>query len=147
MVVRVVLDTTVLVAGLRSASGASRQLLRAALEKRFTLLLSVSLVIEYEAVATRKEHLKASGLKSAEVVALLDAMVSVSEPVVPRFRWRPMLRDPDDDMVFEAAFNGQADLLVTFNRSDFVSHTSKLNIRIASPAEALRELEKLDEKK
>jgi putative PIN family toxin of toxin-antitoxin system len=144
MVVRVVLDTTVLVAGLRSASGASRQLLRAALEKRFTLLLSVSLVIEYEAVATRKEHLKASGLKSAEVVALLDAMVSVSEPVVPRFRWRPMLRDP---MVFEAAFNGQADLLVTFNRSDFVSHTSKLNIRIASPAEALRELEKLDEKK
>ncbi len=144
---RVVLDTTVLVAGLRSASGASRQLLRRALEKRFVLLLSVPLVIEYEAVATRKEHLKASGVKNADVVALLDALISVSEPVVPRFRWRPMLRDPDDDMVFEAAFNGQADLLVTFNRSDFTPLAPKSNIRIASPAEALRELEKFDEKK
>jgi putative PIN family toxin of toxin-antitoxin system len=145
--VRLVLDTTVLVAGLRSASGASRQLLRAALEKRFVLLLSVPLVIEYEAVATRKEHLKASGLKSAEVVALLDALISVSEPVVPRFRWRPMLRDPNDDMVFEAALNGHADLLVTFNRTDFAPLAPKSNIRIASPAEALRELEKFHEKK
>ena len=144
---RVVLDTTVLIAGLRSASGASRQLLRAALEKRFVLLLSVPLVIEYEAVATRKEHLKASGLKSAEVVVLLDALISVSEPVVPRFRWRPMLRDPNDDMVFEAAFHGQADLLVTFNRSDFEPLASKSKIRIALPAEALRELEKFHEKK
>jgi putative PIN family toxin of toxin-antitoxin system len=145
--VRLVLDTTVLVAGLRSASGASRRLLRAALEKRFVLLLSVPLVIEYEAVATRKEHLRASGLKSTEVVALLDALISVSEPVVPRFRWRPMLRDPNDDMVFEAAFNGQADLLVTFNRTDFAPLAPKSNIRIASPGEALRELEKFHEKK
>jgi putative PIN family toxin of toxin-antitoxin system len=145
--VRIVLDTTILVAGLRSASGASRQLLRAALEKHFVLLLSVPLVIEYEAVATRKEHLKASGLKGAEVLALLDALISVSEPVVPRFRWRPMLRDPNDDMVFEAAFNGRADLLVTFNRRDFSPFASESNIRIASSAEALRELEKYHEKK
>jgi putative PIN family toxin of toxin-antitoxin system len=141
-----VLDTTVMVAALRSAAGASRQLVVAALEKRFELLLSVPLFIEYEAVLTRKEHLRASGLKRAEVMALLDALAIVAEPVVPNFRWRPMLRDPNDDMVFEAALNGQADLLVTFNKRDFEQSMLK-HLRIASPAEALGELEESHEKK
>ena len=57
-----------------------------------------------------------------------------------------MLRDPNDDMVFEAAFNGAADLLVTFNKSDFEQITGA-NLRIASPSEALRILEGRDEKK
>jgi putative PIN family toxin of toxin-antitoxin system len=134
-----VLDTAVLVAGLRSATGASRQLVVAALERRFQLLVSVPLMIEYEAVLTRREHLKAAGLKAAEVVELLDALASVLEPVVPAFRWRPMLRDPNDDMVFEAALNGRADLLVTFNKRDF-EQLGLRNLRIVSPGEALREL-------
>ena len=130
-----------MVAALRSPAGASRQLLVAALEKKFELLLSVPLMIEYESVLTRKEHLKAAGLKEAEVEELLDALAAVAEPVVPSFRWRPMLRDANDDMVFEAALNGQADLLVTFNKRDFV-HLPVRNLRIASPGEALRELRK-----
>ncbi len=146
MSVRMVLDTTVLVAALRSAAGASRQLLVAALEKKFELLLSVPLMIEYESVLTRKEHLKAAGLKEAEVKELLDALAAVAEPVVPSFRWRPMLRDPNDDMVFEAVLNGQADLLVTFNKRDF-EQAALRNLRIASPGEALRELRKSYEKK
>jgi putative PIN family toxin of toxin-antitoxin system len=141
-----VLDTTVVVAGLRSATGASRQLLLAALAKRFELLLSVPLFIEYEAVLTRAEHLKAAGVKAAEVRELLDALASVAEPVVPNFRWRPMLRDPNDDMVFEAAFNGAADLLITFNKTDFQQVTA-VHLRVASPGEALRALEGRDEKK
>lgn len=136
-----VLDTSVLVAALRSASGASRQLIMAALGKKFELLLSVPLMIEYESVLTRKEHLKAAGLKTAEVKELLDALAAVAEPVVPSFRWRPMLRDPNDDMVFEAALNGQADLLVTFNKRDFEQPALR-NLRIVSPGEALRELRK-----
>lgn len=141
-----VLDTTVVVAALRSAAGASRQLLTAAFEKRFELLLSVPLMIEYEAVLTRKEHLRVAGLKAAEIAELLDALAVVSEPVVPRFRWRPLLRDPNDDMVFEVAFNGQADVLVTFNKRDFEKLSSR-NLRIASPGEALRYLEESHEKK
>lgn len=135
-----------MVAALRSAAGASRQLLVAALEKRFELLLSVPLMIEYESVLTRKEHLKAAGLKAAQVKQLLDALAAVAEPVVPSFRWRPMLRDANDDMVFEAAFNGQAEMLVTFNKRDFAEIHVR-NLRIASPGEALRELRKFYEKK
>ena len=71
---RVVLDTAVMVAALRSAKGASRQLLLGAFDRRFELLLSVPLLIEYEAVLTRKEHLKAAGLKSAEVKNMIQKM-------------------------------------------------------------------------
>ncbi len=141
-----VLDTTVMVAALRSAGGASRQLFVDALDRRFVLLLSVPLLIEYEAVLTRKEHLKAAGLKVAEVGELLDALALVAEPVVPSFLWRPLLRDPNDDMVFEVALNGRADLLVTFNTEDFKKAMMK-NLRIVSSGEALRELRGSYEKK
>ncbi len=39
----------------------------AALERRLTLLVSVPLMIEYQAVMTRPEHLAASGLSAEEV--------------------------------------------------------------------------------
>ena len=135
-----------MVAALRSAGGASRQLLVDALDQRFVVLLSVPLLIEYEAVLTRKEHLKAAGVRVAEVGELLDALALVAEPVVPSFLWRPLLRDPNDDMVFEAALNGRADLLVTFNKEDFKKAVMR-NLRILSAGEALQELRGTYEKK
>ena len=80
---RLVLDTAVMVAAIRSDAGASRWLLRAALERRrgLTLLMSVALLIEYEAVMTRAEHLNASTLSVGDVEALLDAVAAVAEPV------------------------------------------------------------------
>ena len=50
---------------------------------------------------------------------MLDAVAFVAEPVRLTFLWRPGLRDADDDMVLEAAVNGQADAIVTFNHLDF----------------------------
>jgi putative PIN family toxin of toxin-antitoxin system len=116
---RVVLDTTALIAALRSDRGASRVLLTQALGGEFTLLASVPLMLEHEAVATRAEHLKAAGLSEADVQAVLDALATVIEPVRLAFLWRPLLPDGNDDMVLETALNGQADMLVTVNRRDF----------------------------
>ena len=39
----------------------------AALERRFTVLTSVPLMIEYESVMTRTEHLAMSGLTSSDI--------------------------------------------------------------------------------
>lgn len=100
---RLILDTAAMVAAIRSDAGASRRLLLAALERRFTLLASVPLMIEYQAAMTRAEHLKASGLSADDVDVLLDAVAAVVEPVRLAFLWRPAARDPDDDMVLEAA--------------------------------------------
>ena len=129
-----------MVAALRSALGASRQLLVAALEKRITLLASVPLMIEYEAVLTRPEHLHVSGLSVREMNALLDAVAAVAEPVRLSFLWRPTLPDPDDDMVLETAMNGQADYLVTFNQRDFDEPAAKLGCSVVLPKKMLHEL-------
>jgi putative PIN family toxin of toxin-antitoxin system len=143
--VRTVLDTAVLVAAIRSNKGASHQLVRAALENRFELLLSVPLLLEYEAVLKRPEHLKASGGTTREIDKLLGALIAVSKPVYRAFFWRPLLRDADDDMVLEAAMSGHADFLVTFNRRDFEPAASQLGIAIVSPQETLREIRRRDE--
>jgi putative PIN family toxin of toxin-antitoxin system len=139
--VRLILDTAVMVAAIRSDTGASRRLLLAALERRLTLLASVPLMIEYQAVMTRPEHLKASGLSAADIEVLLDAVAAVVEPVRLAFLWRPVVRDPDDDMVLEAAVNGKADALVTFNLRDFAGVANKFGIAVLSPGEAVVRLE------
>jgi putative PIN family toxin of toxin-antitoxin system len=129
-----------LVAAIRSNAGTSRLFLVAALEQRFTLLVSVALMIEYEAVMTRTQHLVASKLSAEDVGILLDAVASVSEPVRPAFLWRPSLRDADDDMVLEVAVNGQANAIVTFNRRDFRPATERFGIEVLSPGAAIERL-------
>jgi predicted nucleic acid-binding protein len=141
---RLVLDTVTVVAAIRSDAGASRWLLRAALERRrgLTLLVSVPLLIEYEAVMTRREHLDASGLSAADVGALLDAVAAVAEPVRLAYLWRPTLQDGDDDMVLEVAINGRADGVVTFNLRDFALPSKRFGISVLSPGQAMKRLEK-----
>jgi putative PIN family toxin of toxin-antitoxin system len=141
--VRVVLDTSVLVAALRSPKGASRRLVQEALEQRYELLISVALVLEYEVVLTRPEHLAKSGLDFHEANELLDALVKVAAPVRLTFMWRPALRDPDDDMVLEVAVNGNADVLVTFNLRDFKQVSEGFGVAVLSPGEALRKVKTL----
>jgi putative PIN family toxin of toxin-antitoxin system len=139
---RLVLDTVAMVAAIRSDTGASRRLLVEALEDRFVMLVSVPLLIEYEAVMTRQEHLAASRLSVRDVKALLDAAVAaVAEPVRLDFLWRPVLNDADDDMVLETAVNGRADAIVTFNRRHFASVRKQFGIDALPPAEAVRRLE------
>jgi putative PIN family toxin of toxin-antitoxin system len=135
-----VVDADVMVAALRSDRGASRQLLLAALDQRFELLLSVPLILEYEAVLTRPQHLAACGLSSVEVGHVLDDLAAVARPVRLAFRWRPRLSDPDDDMVLEAAINGTASAIVTFNERDFVSGTIGFRCLVISPAAALQQI-------
>ena len=127
-----------MVAAIRSDAGASRRLLVAALEQRFTMLVSVPLLVEYQAVMTRAEHLTVSKLSAGDVSVLLDAVAAVGAPVRLAFLWRPTLRDPDDDMVLEAAVNGQADAIVTFNRRDFRPAREQFGIEVLSPGAAIK---------
>lgn len=138
---RLVLDTATMVAAIRSNAGASNRLLVAGLERRFALLVSTPLLIEYEAVMTRPEHLQASGLTDGEVAMVLDALAATAEPVRLAFLWRPAVRDPDDDMVLEVAANGHADAIVTFNLRDFSAVAGRFGVEVLSPGAVLRRLE------
>ena len=132
-----------MVAALRSDRGASRQLLLAALDQQYELLLSVPLLLEYEAVLTRPEHLIASGLSSADIGHVLDSLAAVARPVQLSFRWRPRLSDPDDDMILETAINGSAKAIVTFNQRDFMHGTKGFSCAVILPPTALQQIRSL----
>ncbi|MCA3106168.1 MAG: putative toxin-antitoxin system toxin component, PIN family [Rhodocyclaceae bacterium] len=139
---RRVLDTGVLVAGLRSPTGASAEILRRIHGRRFVMLASVALFLEYETVLTRSEHLRALQLSGARMRRLLDELAEMVMPVESWFQWRPQLRDPADEMVLEAAVNGRSDVLISFNSRDFSNAPSHFGIELATPGQFLRSLQK-----
>ena len=132
------MDTDSVVAAMRSPGGASAALLRAAREGRATLLATAPLCIEYESVCSRPEHIVAAGFGPANLAVFLDAVVDLVEPVEAWFLWRPQLRDPGDELVLEAAANGRAVAIATFNRKDFLPGASRFGVEVLLPKEALR---------
>jgi putative PIN family toxin of toxin-antitoxin system len=140
--VRLVLDTDVVVAAMRSPRGASAELLRRIDGGEAVMLLTVALALEYEAVCTLPEHRLASGLSASEVGAYVDGLIELAEPVRAFFRWRPQLRDPGDELVLEAAVNGQADAIVTFNEKHLSEARRAFGIEVIRPADALRRVKK-----
>jgi len=67
--------------------------------------------------------------------------IELAEPVRLAYLSRPQLRDPDDGMVLEAAINGQADRLVTFNQRDCALAGGRFGLVICAPRTALLALE------
>ena len=130
-----VLDTNVLVAAVRSPKGASAEILRRVLAGRFNALCSVPLFLEYEAVLLRPEQLKAAGVTAGDVMNLLDVLAGKVQRVDIAYLWRPQLRDAADDMVLEAAVNGQATSIITFNQRDFLPQTLNFGIAVLTPAQ------------
>jgi putative PIN family toxin of toxin-antitoxin system len=134
---RLVFDADAVVAGMRSPGGASAALIRAVRGAQATLLLSVPLAMEYEAVCRRPEHRMEAGLSGRQVEIFLDAIIAMAEPVRTHFLWRPQLRDPNDEMVLEAAVNGKADVLVTFNVRDYGTAAAQFGVEVLLPREAI----------
>lgn len=137
---RYVLDTNIIIAGLRSASGASAALLRLVLEEKCKILISVPLALEYEAKCLLPEHRVQSGLQESEVELVIATLCSIAEPVQNHFLWRPQLRDAADEMVLETAINGNADGLVTFNIRDFGQAPARFGIALLTPQKALKRI-------
>jgi putative PIN family toxin of toxin-antitoxin system len=138
---RVVIDTDVMVATFESPTGASRRLVSEVLEGRVTLLLSTSLMLEYEDVLTRSQTLARSRLTVGEVLEVLDELARICLPVGFDYRWRPAARDPDDDLVLETAINGSADVIATFNAKDTTVGAKLFGIAVERPGTVLRRLE------
>ena len=134
---RVVLDTNVLVSALRSRKGASYALLSQVGTGRFTLCLSVPLMLEYESVLLRQ--LRDTGLTRTDIEDVLDFLGLTGEPCTVYFRWRPYLKDPDDDMVLELAVAAGCSRIVTHNVRDF-RELPHFAVEAVTPAEFLREI-------
>lgn len=137
---RLVLDTNVVVAGVRSRTGASNPLLIAGFKGRFRWCCSVPLFYEYEDVLNRAEFLLEAGMTREEIGHFLTDLAAMVSPVDLHFLWRPQLRDPGDEIVLETAVNARAGAFVTHNAKDFGSAPGRFGIEVLPPAEALRRL-------
>jgi predicted nucleic acid-binding protein len=112
-----VCSTNVVVAAMRSPTGASAALLMVASRSELTMLANVVLALEYEAACQLAEHRLAAGFDLDRGGIFSDAVLAMVEPVETHFMWRPRLRDPADELVFDAAVDGQAAAIVTFERA------------------------------
>jgi putative PIN family toxin of toxin-antitoxin system len=135
-----VIDTCILVSGLRSKNGASNALLRLVSEGELRPIVTIALFLEYEAVLKRPEHRLASGMSLERLDRFLGALASACDGAETNFRWRPQLSDPNDEMVLEAALNGAATAIVTHNIKDFKHATTQFGIEVISPQEAIRRI-------
>ena len=134
---QIVLDTNVLVAGLRSQRGASFRLLSLVGRGRFDINLSVPLVMEYEEVLMREvaeQHVARSVIED-----VLDFHCDVAHRHRVFFLWRPTLRDADDDMVLELAVAAGCSRIVTHNLRDFAG-VERFSIRAITPGAFLHEI-------
>lgn len=134
---RFVLDTSVVVAGLRSRLGASNRILTLVAEERLVPLVTTALFLEYEDVLNRPEQRLATHMSEDDVAQFLAAFASAAEPVDVHFLWRPQLADPADELVLEAAVNGRAQAIVTHNVRHFLPAPREFGVQVITLAELL----------
>jgi putative PIN family toxin of toxin-antitoxin system len=112
----VVIDTNVFVAGLRSGGGASREVLRRALEGTYLPLFSNALWLEYEDVLGRPIWTQETSPEDRHEV--LAALAAGGRWVKIYYGWRPNLRDAGDDYLVELAVAGGARAVISHNVRD-----------------------------
>jgi putative PIN family toxin of toxin-antitoxin system len=136
MPLQIVIDTNVLNSALRSQQGASFRLLSLIGESSlFEINISVPLILEYEDVT--KRYLKEMGLTQKDVSDIIDYLCSVGNRRRIYFLWRPLLKDPKDDMILELAVEAQCDYIISFNKRDFVG-IQQFDLQALTPQEFLK---------
>lgn len=135
---KIVIDTNVFVAGLRSNQGASHLILQKISSKEIKGIISVPVFLEYEDVLKRPGNLDAFGMNTEDIDVILDMVCLRFHHVMIHFLWRPCLKDPADDMLLELATGGGADAIVTHNTKHFKEVTNTFNkIKILTPKDYL----------
>ncbi len=137
LIPQVVLDTNVIIAGLRSQRGSAFRLLTLVGTASFDIHLSVPLVLEYQEALSRETSNLYIGAKEVDDFIEFHCLVATKHQIF--FLWRPYLRDPKDDMVLELAVTAGCDSAVTYNTRDFVG-IEKFGINVITPAELLKNI-------
>ena len=137
---QIVLDTNIIYSALRSRRGASYRLLSLLDSPKFEINLSVPMVIEYEDVLLRKIH--TLNFNESQIDQFLDYLCLVGNWHEVYFLWRPILKDPEDDMILELAVRANCKYIVTYNNADFQG-VDKFDIKLATAKEFLQIIQEL----
>ena len=133
----IVIDTNVILSALQSRLGKSFELISKIGNGMFDYAISVPLVLEYEAIL--KSHLNKTIYDDSDIEAFIDYLCATGINTSIFYLWRPYLKDPFDDHILEVAINSNAQIIVTFNKKDFLD-AECLGIKILTPKEFLEEL-------
>ncbi|MEX1329227.1 MAG: putative toxin-antitoxin system toxin component, PIN family [Desulfobacterales bacterium] len=133
---KIVIDTNVLVAALRSRRGASFKLVSFLPTDKFSIFISVPLVLEYEDALMR---LESPAITEQDIRDFVDFLCEIGHHQEIFFLWRPFLPDPSDDHVLEVAVAAGCDAIVTYNKRDFEG-IERFGLRILDPRELLSEI-------
>lgn len=112
--IRVVLDTNVVVSAHLNDDGYEKHVLDLALAGRIEIVASEKILTEYEDVLRRPKF----ALGPRQVAKSLRLVLAGARMVNPR-REVTAARDPDDNRFLECAEAGRADYLVTGNKRHF----------------------------
>ena len=136
---QIVIDTDVFISALRSRKGGSYKLLTLLGTDKFEINVSVALILEYEYVA--KRYVKEMSLNENDVDDIVDYICLVANKRKVFYLWRPVLRDPNDDMVLELASAANCDFIVTFNKKHFRNQDLKpFGLKALTPGEFLKKI-------
>ena len=136
---RYLLDTNVIVAALRSHTGASNALLRLALQGRLPLVLHHKLVYEYRDVLGRPACLADTSVTLADAEILLAHLQALADEIEVRYLWRPNLRDEGDNFIVEIAMAAWPCTIVTHNMADFARAELRFpQIAICTPGQLMQ---------
>jgi len=134
---RIIIDTNVLVSALRSRHGASFKLVSLLPSVKFSIAISVPLILEYEDVFSRR--LESSEITKQDVGNFVDFLCEIGHHQEIFFLWRPLLPDPSDDHMLEVAVAAGCEVIVTYNQRDFRG-LEKFGLRVLDPKTFLAEI-------
>lgn len=132
---QIVLDTNVLLAGLRSQNGASYKLLTILNDNRWQLNISTALVFEYEEILKREQM--QLGLNLEDIDNVIKALCAIGNKRSIFYLRRPLLNDPDDEFLVDLAVESQADYIITYNQKD-LQPAEKFGIKVVTPKQFLQ---------
>ena len=139
-VIQIVLDTNIIYSALRSKRGASYRLLSLLDSTKFEINLSVPLIIKYEDILLRK--INTLNFNEPQIGQFLYYLILVGKWHDVYFLWRPILKDPKDDMLLELAVRANCKYIVTYNEADFQG-VDRFDIKLVTAKEFLQSIKEL----
>jgi len=134
---QIVIDTNVIVSGLRSRRGAAYKLLTMLKDNRWQVNISTALIPEYEEILKREQA--DLGLSEQDIDDVIDGICHIANHQIIYYVWRPASHDPDDDFLIDLAVAAQANFLITYNPKD-VKSIEQFGIEVISPKEFLQRM-------
>ncbi|OWY68326.1 toxin-antitoxin system toxin component, PIN family protein [cyanobacterium TDX16] len=129
---RVVIDTNVVFAGLTQRGNAASLIIDAWLADLFRVYVSNALAYEYADVLSRM----LSETRWQSIKPVLGTLLSQADFTTIYYSWRPTSPDPGDEHIIDCAMNASA-IVITSNIRDFKTAKESLGLQVMTPLEVV----------